>query len=116
LYTIGQGKGLGMTYHEKLFVIKIDAGDNTVWVGEEIYLLKSEIDIIETQWLTEIEDGEEYQVKIRYQQQGSPARIFKTAQGFKLKFSEAQRAVTPGQAAVLYKNQQLVGGGWITLN
>lgn len=116
LYTIGQGKGLGMTYHEKLFVIQIDGSDNTVWVGEEKYLLKNEVDIIETRWLSEIEDGAEYNVKIRYQHQGSPAQIFKTDRGFKLKFKEAQRAVTPGQAAVLYKNQQLVGGGWITLN
>ncbi len=116
LYTIGQGKGLGMTYHEKLFVIKIDATDNTVWVGEEKYLLHDEVHIIEAQWLSEIEDGAEYQVKIRYQHAGSAARIYKTDDGYKLKFTEAQRAVTPGQAAVLYKNQQLVGGGWITLN
>lgn len=116
LYTIGQGKGLGMTYHEKLFVIQIDALDNTVWVGEEKYLLKSEVDIIETKWLSEIEEGAEYNVKIRYQHQGSAAHIYKTDRGYKLKFKEPQRAVTPGQAAVLYKNQQLVGGGWITLN
>ncbi|MBC7742111.1 MAG: tRNA 2-thiouridine(34) synthase MnmA [Bdellovibrionaceae bacterium] len=116
LYTIGQGKGLGMTYHEKLFVISIKAEDNSVWVGEEKYLLKDEVNIIEPQWLTEIEEGAEYQVKIRYQHQGSAAVISKTENGYKLKFKEAQRAVTPGQAAVLYKNQQLVGGGWITLN
>jgi tRNA-uridine 2-sulfurtransferase len=115
-YTIGQSKGLGMTYHEKLFVIKIDALDNTVWVDEEKYLLKDEVDVIETQWLTEVEDGAEYEVKIRYQQQGSKAKVYKTEKGLKIKFEQPQRAITPGQAAVLYRNQKLIGGGWITLN
>ena len=116
LYTIGQSKGLGMTYHEKLFVIKIDAQSNTVWLGEEKYLFKNEVDIIETHWLTEIEEGSEYEVKIRYQHSGSKAKVFRTERGLKIIFDEPQRAVTPGQAAVLYKNQKLIGGGWITLN
>ncbi len=115
LYTIGQSKGLGMTYHEKLFVIKIDAEDNTVWVGEEKHLFKNEVDVIETHWLDDVQDGEEYEVKIRYQHKGQQAQVFKTERGLKIKFSEPQRAVTPGQAAVLYKNQKLIGGGWITL-
>ena len=116
LYTIGQSKGLGMTYHEKLFVIEIDAEDNSVWVGEEKYLFKKEVNIIETKWLSEVEDGSEYEVKIRYQHSGSKAKVFKTENGLQIQFHEPQRAVTPGQAAVLYKNQKLIGGGWITLN
>lgn len=116
LYTIGQSKGLGMTYHEKLFVIKIDTADNSVWVGEEKYLFANEIEVIEPKWLSEVHDGDEYEVKIRYQHKASKAQVFVTERGVKLKFSEAQRAVTPGQAAVLYKNQKLIGGGWITLN
>lgn len=116
LYTIGQSKGLGMTYHEKLFVIKIDAADNTVWVGDEKYLFKNEIDVIETHWLDEVQEGDDYEVKIRYQHKGAAAKVFKTDRGLKIKFTEPQRAVTPGQAAVLYKNQKLIGGGWITLN
>jgi tRNA-uridine 2-sulfurtransferase len=116
LYTIGQSKGLGMTYHEKLFVIKIDAEDNTVWVGDESHLYAHEIEVIEPQWLSEVVDGSEYEVKIRYQHKASKALVFKTNRGVRLKFNEAQRAVTPGQAAVLYKNQKLIGGGWITLS
>ncbi len=116
LYTIGQSKGLGMTYHEKLFVIKIDADTNTVWVGDEKYLFKNEVQVIETKFLTEVEDGSEYDVKIRYQQYGAKAQVFKTDRGLKIVFKEPQRAITPGQAAVLYKNQRLIGGGWITLN
>lgn len=114
-YTIGQSKGLGMTYHEKLFVLEIDAKTNTVWVGEEKYLFKNEIDVVEPQLLREIQDGELLRVKIRYQHKGSTARVHKTNKGFKLVFEEPQRAITPGQAAVFYSDRELVGGAWITL-
>lgn len=115
-YTIGQSKGLGMTYHEKLFVVRIDAIDNTVWVGDEKHLYAEEVEVIEPKWLADVEDNQDYEVKIRYQHKASMARLIKTERGFKLIFAESQRAVTPGQAAVIYKNQKLIGGGWITLN
>lgn len=115
-FTIGQSKGLGMTYHEKLFVIKIDAQDNTVWIGEEEHLFYKEVDVIEPHWLvTDIQDGETVNAKIRYSSKGSTAKVFKTETGFKLQFQEPQRAVTPGQAAVLYRDKQLLGGGWIVV-
>ena len=114
-YTIGQSKGLGMDYHEKLFVLKIDANDNTVWVGDESHLFADEVDVVDPHLLRDLEDGELMNVKIRYQHKGSPAKVFKTENGFKLKFMEPQRAVTPGQAAVFYRERELVGGGWITL-
>lgn len=114
-YTIGQSKGLGMDHHEKLFVIKIDATDNTVWVGDEKYLFANEVDVIEPHLLGSIQDGETMNVKIRYQHKGSLAQVFKTEKGFRLKFQEPQRAVTPGQAAVFYRDKELVGGGWIIL-
>ncbi len=114
-YTYGQSKGLGMDHHEKLFVIKIDATDNTVWVGDEQYLFSDEFEVVDTKLLSDVADGETMNVKIRYQHKGSPAKVFKTSKGFRLKFAEPQRAVTPGQAAVFYREKQLVGGGWITL-
>lgn len=114
-YTIGQSKGLGMTYHEKLFVIKIDGLTNTVWVGDEKELYHTEIDVIEPHYLNEFKDGELMNVKIRYSHKAAEAAIHKTEKGFKLQFIEPQRAITPGQAAVLYRGQELIGGGWITL-
>ena len=114
-FTIGQSKGLGMSHHEKMFVLKIDAETNTVWIGDEKDLYSDEIEVIEPHLLSEIADGEEMSVKIRYSHLGSKAQVFKTDRGYRLKFEKPQRAVTPGQAAVFYRNKQLVGGGWITL-
>ncbi|RYZ77945.1 MAG: tRNA 2-thiouridine(34) synthase MnmA, partial [Proteobacteria bacterium] len=114
-FTIGQGKGLKLDHHEKLFVIKIDTADNTVWVGDEKYLYSDEVTVVDPKLLSSVQDGEMMNVKIRYSMKGNPARVFKTDTGFKLKFNEPQRAVTPGQAAVFYREKELVGGGWITL-
>lgn len=114
LYTIGQSKGLGLTYHEKLFVVKIETESNTVWLGEEAHLFQTKLQVIEPHLLNQIKDGEELYVKIRYQHKGSKAKVTKNNQGYELNFEEPQRAVTPGQAAVFYRDQNiLVGGGWI---
>ena len=74
-----------------------------------------EVEVVDPHLLGDLQDGELMSVKIRYQHKGSLAQVFKTENGFKLKFQEPQRAVTPGQAAVFYRDRELVGGGWITL-
>jgi tRNA-specific 2-thiouridylase len=114
-YTIGQSRGLGLDHHEKMFVLKIDPVDNTVWVGDEKYLYSDEVSVIETHLLSELKDGEWVNVKIRYSTKGHSAQVFKSEKGFQVKFKEPQRAVTPGQAAVFYRDRELLGGGWITL-
>lgn len=114
MFTYGQSKGLGLTHHEKLFVLKIDPESNTVWLGEEKYLFKSEMEILDPHWLRPLDPEQMYNVKIRYQHKGAPARLEKTARGYLVKFLEPQRAITPGQAAVFYNDKELVGGGWIT--
>lgn len=116
-FTYGQSKGLGLDYHEKLFVLKIDPETHTVWVGDEEYLYSSEVKITRPHWLNKIQEGEEFSVKIRYSHKGALATLHQIDESnFVLKFKEKQRAVTPGQAAVLYRNSELVGGGWIVLN
>jgi tRNA-specific 2-thiouridylase len=114
-FTYGQSKGLGLTFHEKLFVLKIDSETNTVWVGDEQYLFKNEVNVIEPYFLHPLHDGEKLSVKIRYTQKGSLAKVFQDGGKLKVVFEEPQRAVTPGQAAVFYRGRQLLGGGWITL-
>ncbi len=114
LYTYGQSKGLGMDHHEKLFVIKIDAETNTVWVGDEKYLYRDRLEVKDMHLINEIKDGEVLNVKIRYQHKGSLAKVkIKNAHNAELEFLEPQRAVTPGQAAVFYREKHLLGGGWI---
>ena len=116
-FTIGQSKGLGLTHHEKLFVVKVDITDNTVWVGEEKYLFSDHAQVVDSHLINSVEDHEILGVKIRYQHKPSLAKVTKTgATTFNLEFLEPQRAVTPGQAAVFYRGRQLLGGGWITKN
>lgn len=113
-FTYGQSKGLGMTHHEKLFVLEIDAKTNTVWIGDEKYLFKNQVDVVDTHLIDELSEGETVSVKIRYAHKGSEAKVYKNEKGIRLEFTEPQRAVTPGQAAVMYRQGQLLGGGWIT--
>ncbi len=112
-FTVGQSKGLGMSYHEKLFVIKIDPTTNTVIVGEEKDLYQSQVSAIRPSLLQDITNGEILDVKIRYSMKTSPAKVFKTQDGLRFEFLQPQRAVTEGQAAVMYRDKSLVGGAWI---
>lgn len=115
LFTYGQSKGIGLSHHEKLFVIKIDPITNTVWVGDEKDLYAQQVEIVDTHWLTDWNEEDEYQVKIRYQHKPARAKIKKQEDRLIIEFFDSQKAITPGQAAVIYKNQKLMGGGWITL-
>lgn len=113
-YTYGQRRGLGLAHHEPLFVIKTDSSDNSVWVGPEKYLFKQRLELKNSQWHTELKNGELVNVKIRYAHKGSPARVYKEQDGkARIEFEESQRAITPGQAAVVYRENALIGGGWI---
>ena len=116
-YTYGQRKGLGIYRPEPVYVIKIDAKTNEVWVGDETHLYESKARVVKTHLIDNIEDGERLRVKIRFQHKGDWARVYRKDVGdsseLSIEFEEPVRAITPGQAAVLYRDQQLVGGGWI---
>lgn len=112
-YTYGQRKGLGVFRPEPLYVIKIDAQTNDVWVGDETYLYSNDMKVVQPHFIDSMEDGERLKVKIRFQHKGAWARVYKRGDDLEIKFDEPVRAVTPGQAAVLYRDNQLVGGGWI---
>ncbi len=112
-FTYGQRRGLGLSHHESLFVIKTDPKNGDVWVGPEKYLYQSVAEIEKAHWLAEIQEGERLKVKIRYHHQGAYARVRKKpGQKADLVFEESQRAITPGQAAVFYRENALLGGGW----
>lgn len=114
-YTYGQSKGFGLDHHEKMFVIKVDAESKTVWLGEESYLFGHDLQLRDMRLMDQLDEGVTYTVKIRYQHKGAEAKLRKDGDGFKVSFLEKQRAITPGQAAVIYKDKKLIGGGWIVV-
>ena len=112
-FTYGQRRGLGLDYHQTLFVLKIDPDTKTVWVGEEKYLFSEKFKTESCNLLDDISPGERLLVRIRHHHRGAWAKVYPSDKGFEVCFEEAQRAVTPGQAAVFYRENELVGGGWI---
>lgn len=112
-FTYGQRKGLGISSSMPLYVIDIESNTKTVWLGEEKYLYESETYVENPNFLDEFHSGEKLHIKIRFSHKGSLAKIKKEGNYLHLKFDEPQRAITPGQAAVFYRNKELVGGGWI---
>ena len=114
-FTIGQRKGLGVSYHVPLYVIKIDKESKEVWLGEEKHLYFHEAQVEQLNLLDDLYEGEELKVKVRFHHVGSPALIYKKDKDrVRLKFLKPQKAITPGQSAVFYRSAQLVGGGVIT--
>ncbi|MFT5730566.1 MAG: tRNA-specific 2-thiouridylase [Desulforhopalus sp.] len=115
-YTIGQRKGLGISHPEPLYVIGLDATNNTVLVGTNDELFSKTINVKELHWLsgTQPDLSQPYNVRIRYSHRGSPAQL-KLQQNNcgTFTFTEAQRAITPGQFAVVYNNTELLGSGII---
>jgi tRNA-specific 2-thiouridylase len=112
-FTYGQRKGLGVATGEPVYVIKVDP-DGTVWLGPESALYSRTLHLKRPNWLTDVKEGDEFTVKIRFQHKGSKARlVHQDDDGWNVEFQEPQRAITPGQAAVFYRDRELVGGGWI---
>ncbi len=113
-FTYGQRKGLGIATGTPLYVVRIDASTHTVWLGEEEFLYSSTLTMKQMNWLSDVREGDEFAVKIRFQHKGARARVKKfSGPTLELEFIDPQRAITPGQAAVFYRDKALVGGGWI---
>ena len=113
-FTYGQRKHLGLSSNQPLYVVKVDTENNTLWVGEEKFLYTNTAEVTDLNWLSEFKNGERLKVKIRFHHEGCWTRVYKEgASKVVLKFEEPQKAVTPGQAAVLYRGRCLLGGGSI---
>ena len=115
-YTIGQRKGLGLSSPKPLYVIELDAANNRVVVGDDAALDRDEFTVERCNWIPFDTPPEEIEasVKIRYNHPGTPATVTPVGQGgAKVKLHVPQRAITPGQAAVFYQDDLVVGGGWI---
>ncbi|MBS1809283.1 MAG: tRNA 2-thiouridine(34) synthase MnmA [Acidobacteria bacterium] len=116
-YTVGQRKGLGISAPEPLYVVKVDAEKNQVVVGAVDGLLKREMIVTRPNWIAieTLTEPMQVSVKIRSRAEEAMATISPHENGnVRVMFDEAQRAITPGQAAVFYDDEVVVGGGWIS--
>jgi len=115
-YTIGQRKGLGIAYKVPLFVIGFNQEKNEVIVGEEKELYTKEfwVDDINLLTMEKIEKPLQVEIKIRYSAKTAPGTIMQYDNKIKVTFDEPQRAITPGQSAVFYKDLVVLGGGIIS--
>ncbi|MFH1052228.1 MAG: tRNA 2-thiouridine(34) synthase MnmA [bacterium] len=115
-YTIGQRKGIGITYKDALYVKKINPADNTIEVDIEGNLFSKSLILNSVNVIkySKFDEDKIYNVKIRYKDPGSPAKC-KIIDNHKLliEFFDEKRAVTPGQSAVLFEGDDLVAGGVI---
>ena len=120
-FTIGQRKGLGIAWPEPLYVKSLDREKNIVYVADKSDLFKKEATINKVNWVSIEEPKQEIEVEIQIRYRSHPVKgnliplknSDKPTKSFKLIFEESQSSVTPGQAAVFYKGEILLGGGLI---
>lgn len=114
-YTVGQRKGLGISYKEPLYVKKISAIDNKVYLDTMDQIFKEEISVKEINWINGIPENEiNCYVRTRYHQKLQKCMLeFKGDNLAIVRFDQMQKSVTPGQSAVFYRDDGTVIGGGI---
>ena len=132
-YTIGQRRGLGIAHEKPLYVVQIERAKNQIIVGGSEELEQLEFIAKGVNWVAFDEPGEPVraEVKVRYRHEPAPATIYPLEQAglgiggadtpvrtpyARIVFDEPQRAITPGQATIFYRGDEVVGGGWIIKN
>ena len=114
-FTVGQRRRLGVAGSKPLYVTRIDPEDNTVVVGSEEELYSNEVMVSNVNYTLGYppEAPEEVTVKLRYKAPYTEAILYPRGEEAMLRFIQPQRAVTPGQAAVFYRGEEVLGGGRI---
>jgi tRNA-specific 2-thiouridylase len=115
-YTIGQRRGLRLAKGKPLYVIGIDREKNAVIVGEEKDVYGNSFVVQSVNWIQDQDTGLPIscKVKIRYNHPGTEATLFpKGENAMEVSLKTPQKAITPGQAAVFYQGDTVLGGGWI---
>jgi tRNA-uridine 2-sulfurtransferase len=115
-YTVGQRRGLGVSRRLPLYVVRVEAEDNRVVVGEAEELSSREFTAAGVNWVAFDDPAEPVRadVRVRYRHEEAPATVEPLGAGrVRVRFDTPQRAVTPGQAAVFYRGEEVLGGGWI---
>ena len=115
-YTVGQRKGLGIPDATPYYVVALDPVKNEVVVGKKEDLYRREFSVGDVNWIAgrEPDLAHDFSTRIRYRHAGGPARIMPAKKGiYKICFQEPQMAITPGQFAVFYNDEEVMGGGEI---
>lgn len=118
-YTVGQRKGLGVTFGKPMFVVGLNPVSNEVVLGEDLDIYTDTLWADDLNWISfsDLKEPLKVEAKIRYNSAGASATIYpggiEADYGVMVRFDEPQRAVTPGQAVVFYQGNLVVGGGRI---
>lgn len=115
-FTIGQRRRLGVALGSRRYVVGVDRAANTVTIGLREDLLRSGMRVSQLNWVAVEEPAEPFaaEVKIRYSHRPAACWLAPLADGsVRVAFDEPQAGVTPGQAAVFYRDDVVLGGGWI---
>ena len=114
-YTIGQRKGLDITFGKPAFVTGIIPESNTIVLGEEVDLNRNEMKVSQLNWIKYegITEGMEAVTRIRYKDKGTLSNLYVYENGLLVRFYEDAKGVAPGQSAVFYEGDDVIGGGII---
>lgn len=114
-YTVGQRKGLEITFGKPVYVTQIIPETNTVVLGEEADLDREDTLVARINWLKYegVTDGMEAVTKIRYKDRGGLSNLYTHQNGVVVRFNEPAKGVAPGQSAVFYEGDDVIGGGII---
>ncbi len=114
-FTVGQRKGLGVAFGERRFVVRLEPETRRVVVGTRDDLARTELTAAGANWLVDEPPGPfRCQVKIRYRSRAVPATVRPMERArFSVAFDEPRHGIAPGQAAVCYDADRVLGGGWI---
>jgi tRNA-specific 2-thiouridylase len=115
-FTVGQRKGLGVTVGRPMYVVELDRAKNRLVVGEDADLRATTFEVRDVNWIPFESPNAPVEAQVRIRNRHEPAdaqveSIDKTTA--RVTFREPQRAITPGQAAVFYSGERVLGGGWI---
>ena len=114
-FTVGQRRGLGITGAEPMYVLRVEPETNRVVVGPEPALYRDSFTVSRVNYVAgnPPSDSTPVKVKIRYKFEEAPAVLHPGPTGANVRFEKPQRAITPGQAAVFYQGDTVLGGGFI---
>lgn len=112
-FTVGQRRGIGVASGRRLYVVGVEPQENRVVVGEAPSLAREHLEVEQVNWLVDTGDSLEVEVQVRSRHRPQPARVEVRGTSAVVHFHQPVVAPAPGQAAVFYRGEQVLGGGFI---